>query len=288
VPHTPPKLHATTLDLFETEQRYDVVICENWLGNAPAELTLLRKLARFVDDNGVLVVTTVSPLGIVPNLLRKSLGLRLVAAETDFGIRTEMLVRAFASHLATMPAMTRPHIDWVRDNLLNPAYCGICLSIPVLIEQLAAEYDVLQCLPRFEQEWRWYKELGQNSFNEHLLAAYEEQIHNFLDHRVLMPPRERGANRAAELDAFALVEAVRAQEQGDQAATQSVADAALKVLSRLDDTAPAIRAGLEEAISLLTAPAISESAIAEMDHFRGLFGRETQYVSLHRARSGIR
>ena len=92
------------------------MICEGWLGSAAHELDLLQKLASFVRPGGVLVVTTVSPIGILSNLLRKLMAQRLIAGVDGLEAQTTVLLEAFSSHLATLADMSRPHRDWIQDN----------------------------------------------------------------------------------------------------------------------------------------------------------------------------
>jgi predicted O-methyltransferase YrrM len=284
VPYTTPELQATTLQQFDPPSgSFDVVICENWLGNAPAELALLRKLGGFVAPDGAIVVTTVSPLGIVPNLIRKSLGLRFVAGEADFSRRAQMLVRAFGPHLSTMSAMSRPHVDWVMDNPLNPAYCGVCLSMLDLLDQLGDGFAILRSVPDFSTEWRWYKtlEIGKG-VNATFRDAYARNIHNFIDHLAPISERDGGNNLHAEALARDLVEAVRSQETGDSRDTTAVVDALNAVLRALDGIEVRTLLALKEGRDLLGRADPSVEEIASAPAFSRLFGRETQYVSLTR------
>jgi 2-polyprenyl-3-methyl-5-hydroxy-6-metoxy-1,4-benzoquinol methylase len=98
-PHTSPELIRETLEEYSPSEDFDIVLCENWLGTSAHEQSLLRKLAGMVANNGMLVLTTVSPVGFVPNLLRRFLSIYLAPENIDFQKRTEILVEAFGSHL---------------------------------------------------------------------------------------------------------------------------------------------------------------------------------------------
>ena len=85
-----------------------------------------------------------------------------------------------------MADMTRSHTDWVHDWLLNPAIEHIGLTLPMLIEELGSEFQILGTSPEFITDWRWFKSLHGDArrFNDHALSAYqfhEKEFSNYLD-----------------------------------------------------------------------------------------------------------
>lgn len=291
-PHTTPEIVVETLENYTSADPFDIVLCENWLGTTDHELSLIKKLSEMVTKNGILVLTTVSPIGFVPNLLRRFMAIYLAPNDREFLQRTELLVSAFGSHLDTLSAMTRNKIDWVQDNLMNPAYFGLCLSIPHLIELLGSKFDVIGSSPDFSEDWRWFKGLygSKRKFNENFLAEYWKKSHNFLDYREQPFVGNSVLNFELEKKALALLNAVATHEdvhinKGD---TSSYVN---NVLSLLDDFilsipsqfGTAIR-GLRDVHDLICSPiSINIESVANMPNFCGLFGRETVYVALIRA-----
>lgn len=165
---------------------FDVVICQNWLGSSAHERSLVRKLASFVAPGGVLLMTVMSPTGLMPNALRRQLAERLLVEGADYDEQVATLARAFAPHLSTMPDMTRSHEDWVRDNMLNPAWQGIGLTLPMLVQDIGEEFDILGTSPDFIEDWRWFKSLraDRRGYNAHALAEIERKDRWFLDYRI--------------------------------------------------------------------------------------------------------
>lgn len=285
-PHRAPVLHRMTLQAFETEPRFDVVLCEHWLGAAPEERAMLRKLGALVAPDGVLVVTATSPVGILPNLLRNALAARLVDDAAPFEARGETLLEAFGTHLATMPHMTRPPIDWVRDTLLNPAFFGVCLTVPMIIEDVGAQFDVHGSCPRFATDWRWHKSLfgEQRDFNGHFLRQYHRVSHNLLDHRMVLPDRDSDANRSLEAAAWSLLEAVRAFRLRESDHVGPVISAIEDVAAAARDLPPIVRRALDETAAALARPRLAPADVAGMTTLANLFGRESILLSVHRAR----
>ena len=226
-PHTVPEVIACTLEEFDPDEPFDIVLCENWLGSSTHDLAMLDKLVEMVTPAGVLVVTTVSPIGMVPNLLRRFLVPGLIRDKLDFEAQSRLLVAAFAPQLRTVDAMTRSVTDWVLDNMLNPAYFGVCLSIPAVIERLGARFDVLGCSPAFAEDWRWYKAMtgASRRINDHFLEEYWRKAHNYLDHREPPFPGDAEANRRLEQAALDVLGAVEAHEdacaRGDDASREA-------------------------------------------------------------------
>src|SRR6188472_1033181 len=69
LPHTRPRIHPVRLEEFEPEEPFDVVLCENWLGNLPHERRLIGKLASLVGPGGVMILTIVPYVGFFPNVM---------------------------------------------------------------------------------------------------------------------------------------------------------------------------------------------------------------------------
>lgn len=285
--HTRPEIIPLMLEDYSPPVDFDIVLCENWLGTSKHELSLLQKLSRMVAFQGILVLTTVSPIGFVPNLLRRFLAIYAAPLHDSFEKRTAKLVDTFSVHLDTLRAMTRNKVDWVQDNMINPAYFGLCLSIPQVIEQLGNRFDVLGSSPHFAEDWRWFKGLygAHRQLNEHFLMEYWKKAHNFLDHREAITIRDVELNQELEKRALCLLRAVEIHEEAHlngndiAASVQSV----LLYLDQFRSYVPknfrrAVR-GLREVQTVIEEIAFKKSPPSIID-FISLFGRETVYLSL--------
>lgn len=292
VEHTRPLISDSRLEEFDPGRSYDVVICENWLGALPSEQALIGKLASLVSPGGCLVLTVVPLSGFFPNVMRKLLALRIAPPTIDFETRTSLLVRAFGPHLATMPAMTRSHRDWVHDCMINPHYLNVALPLETALAAVGPGMEILQTFPRFAPDWRWFKGLvGSNRrFNEVVLEAQEANIHNFIDHRRVLPARPAGTD--AGLDrAFVEAHKVALAWQaaflaGDAAAVaqagQDIERLVAQIGGALSLVDPESAAALAEFAQVWRREPVDVETVAGMGPFAGLFGRETVYVSMTR------
>lgn len=289
VPHTEPVLVEATLQDYLPSDRFDIVLCENWLGSAAHEKALLRKLAGFVAPDGIMVVTTFTPTGFLPNLIRRALAVKYCDPQLPFEVRTERIVSMFAPHLAHMSAMTRSAKDWVQDNMLNPAYFDLCLTIPDVLQEVGGELDALGTNPSFSTDWRWFKSLHGDArdFNGQMVASYQGALHNFFDYQLEFSQPDILLNREIEKSCLRFVEAVREYEHAVSAGDRSTAKLAQmnavlgEIIRQVQSFPDQLKLGLEAGLKLLQAESDDHLKVAADSPFSRLFGRETVYLSLH-------
>lgn len=288
-----PELFEGTLQDFCPTELYDIVVCENCLGQTPGERALIRKLGSLVAPGGMLALTTVSPVGFLPNVLRCLLANRLGDLQASFEERTKMLVEAFGPHLATIAAMTRSSTDWVHDTVMNPHYLNICLTIPMVAEDLGSSMSFVGSSPDFAVDWRWFKSLyGEaRQFNRHFLGEYYSNCHNFLDYRHMQARADADRNTRLENAARRLIETAGSLDEEARAGRSVPRDVQEVVLGQLQTflellipvgVAESI-AGLQEFTAIYARPNPSVADVGAMRAFAGLFGRETVYVSLEKS-----
>lgn len=288
IPHTSPDVVESTLQDYTPPHLFDIVICENWLGRSPGEQFLLRKLAGFLDRHGMMVVTTITPTGFLPNLIRRALSVKYCDPCLPFAERTERLVTMFAPHLITMSAMTRSATDWVQDNMMNPAYFDICLTIPDVLRELGGKVTALGTNPSFSCDWRWFKALHGDArdFNQHIIREYETALHNFIDYQLVFTQPDIQLNRDIELLCLNLLETVRNYEHAAStdanqiSALATVINTLEKIVGKLDHFPEQVKSGLDAGLQLLSASNEDCQNVAKQSPFSRLFGRETVYLSL--------
>ena len=288
-PHTVPRLHACKLQEFEPADPFDIVICEGCLGSLPSELDLIRKLTAFVAPGGVLVLTMVLPSGFFANVMRKLFALRLLNPDSGFDEQTRLMIDVFGPHLATMPSMTRSHKDWVHDNMLNPHLLNMALPLDLVLQVVGAELETLATFPRFAVDWRWFKALSGSArdFNNHVLADYRANVHNFIDHRRVFPPLDPDA--CAPLDrALADVHGAALAYQDEhfrgRADGSRVADILDRLSSEVERLVPELSGPLDEVRTVWSHAELLPEEVRDMKQFGPLFGRETVYISFTRPR----
>lgn len=286
-----PELFEGKFEDFRPALPYDVAVCENWLGQGTQERGLLRKLATLVSPGGLLAVTCVSPLGILPNVLRRLLAVRLGCWERSFEDATRLLEQAFDTHLATLAAMTRRATDWIQDNLLNPHYFNIFLTVPMVLDDLGHAMSVVGSSPAFATDWRWFKALygPERDFNGHFLTEYLCNAHNFLDYRRVLRRGDVTHNLTLEAAAAGLIAAAAHLDETARSGVPIAAADRERIRTHLREVMAALEPyecdlvqPLREFEQLYDQAELTPCQVCGMSAFAGLFGRETIYVSLEK------
>ncbi|MBI5814831.1 MAG: class I SAM-dependent methyltransferase [Nitrospinae bacterium] len=291
-PHTRPEVLPVTLEEYGSGGKFDVVICENWLGASDHERSLAGTIADLVAPGGAMVLTALSIAGWLPNLIRYGLVQKMSAGKPDdYQTRVAMALEAFSPHLRTIAGMTRRHEDWVKDNMVNPTYLVQGLTLEMILQEAAPKgFTVFGSSPGFITEWRWFKQLtgeGKKK-NENALECYERLTHNFLDYRRTFPERDAGLNAQLSGLAAALLSALAGIDAMGRAEVPSAKyDEIIILLRRIKDNVNTVSgemgAAIDEAIRALDSPEVTPSALSEMENFKHWFGRETLYFSLIRS-----
>ncbi len=271
---------------FERQERYDLVLCE---GTIPFQLdppAFLRRVAGHAGAGGVVVTTCVDGVSMLAETLRRLLATLLTSPEQTVAEKLAVLMPVFSPHLATLKGMSRPHEDWILDQLVQPLV-GRLLSIDDAIAALDSGFDVHGASPHFFTDWRWYKDIhgSQRAYNDAARGAYYRNLHNLLDYRFVGDPRPVDENRrllALGDEIFYLV-----QRYANEGRDQRILDA---VQSRLSDLVRICRAAVPR-----TAEAFDDfqrvlrayratGRLATFEAFSACFGRGQQYLSfIHRA-----
>ena len=269
---------------YDTADRFDFVICEGMLALAgvPDPAALLRRVARLVGPGGVLVITTIDAISYFAETLRRLFAHLLLDPASPLADQSAALTPVFSPHLSTLAGMSRPHGDWVIDNLLNPASIGPYLSIPDAVAGLGGGFAVFGASPHFMTDWRWYKTIvpGQTRNNEIAVDQYWQNAHNLLDHRRLFRARAADDNRRFYARCEAIRDLVRQFETTRELrVVAGIRDDLHALASEAAVFSADIAEALSEAGSLLSTPKPDAARVAGSKKFGSWFGRGQQYLS---------
>ena len=284
IKHTKPKLFPQVLEDFTSKKRYDIVICEGWLGGfLEYEKKLLRKLSEFVKKGGVMVKTFLPPIGAMSTFLRRLLGSRLVCSEDSLQKKTEVLCEAFSPHLNTMSSMSRSHNHWIQDSILNPYFCVAINTPRICSEIIGDQFAIYQSVPRFAKEWRWYKSLHgkERNFTENFLLEYDAHSHCLIDYRANEFKRSTKKNYELQGLCYDFAKITTKNEKlGYKAYIKNVDPLLSKIIGNIgSDLGLNVKKALSEVSILLQQKEINVSQVANMSDFSFLFGREQCYLS---------
>ncbi|HUL51246.1 MAG TPA: methyltransferase domain-containing protein [Candidatus Nitrosotalea sp.] len=272
------ELRQSSILQFRSEEKFDVVLCEAVIPTQKNPPAFLRHVARFVRPGGVLVITCMDSISLLPEMLRRWLAWDLVRDIRAFEDKVTALAKFFRPDLDTLPGMSRPAEDWVIDQILHP-WAGPLFSIPQAVSALSNRAMVLGCSPRFLLDWRWYKNIhgddcADNSF---AVKSYYRLGLNLLDYRVNLNGVDESAVRHVELVSQTIYDRIFARERGKGNLSGREINSLLKPLIRILRAPSPITTRSVESFAAFVRSGMKN--VRALRAFRGWWGRGQQYLS---------
>jgi len=277
------RIENCLLSDYGEDSQFDFVFCEGVLSGVPVPEEFLTLLCNRVASGGVLVITCVDDVSYFAEALRRFFAQLLMDPDSSLEENTSLLLPIFSPHLVNLKGMNRRADDWIIDNLINPASIGRMLSITEAIDVVDDSFDIYASSPHFILDWRWYKEIGHSglSINQNARDSYWSNMHNFLDHSRLLPPRPEAENRRLLFLCRSARDAMREFEmKRDRTIVASIYDLIEEIIDNVHTYSPEISGTLKEALDIIKT--VDRKAMAESQRFASLFGRGQQYVSFSR------
>jgi 2-polyprenyl-3-methyl-5-hydroxy-6-metoxy-1,4-benzoquinol methylase len=266
---------------FDTEERFDLVICEGVIPFQIDPSHFTRTVARFVKPGGLLIITCIDSVSFFSEIIRRLFRDVLIAPDAPVDQQLDTLRPIFEPHLLTLRGRSRPVDDWLLDNIIQPML-GTTFSIPDAIQALADDFDVYGSSPHFMTDWRWYKDIHGRArqYNEVALENYEKQLLNLMDYRFVFLPQTPAVGRRLSFLCDGVFAAMKTFERGDTSQMSAAIDGIAEVALSLRTTAPATAASLLQAVTFLKEE--GDSGALRGDGFISMFGRGQSYLSFIR------
>ncbi|HYM30813.1 MAG TPA: methyltransferase domain-containing protein [Candidatus Cybelea sp.] len=268
---------------FDTDERFDLVICE---GTIPFQLdppAFLRAVARFAARGGIVITTCVDGVSLLAETLRRLAAALLTAPEQSTADKLAILLPVFSPHLATLKGMSRSHEDWILDQLIQPLV-GRLFPIADAIAALDGDFDAHGSSPRFLVDWRWHKEIhgAAANYNGVALQSYYRNLHNLADYRFTSESRNPDANRRfLELCDKIYAASQRYWLTRDNQAVADVSFLLPQAMVALEVGAPLSAKALQDFVAVFEGWRKS-GRMQAFGEFASWFGRGQQYLSLMR------
>ena len=278
--HTNPTLINNDFLKFETETKYDFVIAECWLGRTKLGKELIKKIESITKENGIIILTATPNIGLLANTLRAALGYRLINKNNyDFKTQSNILHCAFKSHVETLSDMSRMQIDWVQDNLMNPAALEEIIHPHELIN-LLKNSELLSSYPFIYESWEWYKSLHSNNsdISKKWIKQYDQKSHNFLDTQTYSNDFFEAQNIELEVISRKINDRV-IQIRHHNKADKKLIDLVNQITNIIPESHPHIKNNLKEWLKCYISDEINQNIIQNMKSFKNWFGRELIYMS---------
>lgn len=283
-----PEITHSLFEDFHTDERFDLVICEGTLPFQSDPVGLLKHIASHTAVNGILVITTCDSVSYLPECLRRFAARFLVRdLGDDTEAKLERLLPEISPHLNTLAAMSRPHRDWLLDNIIQPFSGRWLLGISEVVEALGGEFSLHGSSPDFITDWRWYKAIvgdPRKEFNAPALEQYWRNLHNLMNYQADPTVGDAEKNREIKDLCDQVYRLCLSSEEGKVDWNQllgKMADLVTHLSAKAFKFDAQTQASLE-AYARVLGQLQSDAISLDWGVFQGWFGRGQQYVGLLR------
>lgn len=270
---------------FSSPEKYDLVLCEGIIHGQDNPSKFLQHMASFAGVGGLVVATTHSAISLFPEICRRLIYPIFSREISDRQLLLKTLAEFFAPDLSSLAGMSRSAEDWVQDNIMHPwpGSDQLVFSINDAISSLDGHFEIISTSPKFIQDWRWYKTIGEDNLriNEQAKKEVDRWALSFLDCRSdKCEPTEIG-DQIEALCKSAINKCCKAWVSRENSDISDFLYDVVAVAKSIERYAPRTSGSLidfEKAAKLM----INGNLDADFGDFRSLFGRGQQYVSLER------
>jgi ubiquinone/menaquinone biosynthesis C-methylase UbiE len=275
---------AGDLHQYDTDERFDLVLCEGTLPTQKDPQNSLRQISRFVAPGGMLLITCIDSVSWLSELLRLFLA-RLILPDDKVNLSTQLdiLRPVFRPHLETLRGRSRPVDDWIQDSLLQPLL-GELLPMEEAISALNDCFDVYGSSPHFLNDWRWYKDIhGEASgYNQRAINSYQRNIHNLMDYRYVYTEITPKTGAILKERCAIIYELAKRKPEHTRTETNQIVSHLQDVHKAIPPAAVPTAEALAEYIEALKSYHQGEKYTPSLRLFCSWFGRGQQYLSFLR------
>jgi len=268
-----------TLEEFEGDGLYDIVLCEGLVQGLPEKKPFLEKLGSLVRPGGMLVITSADQISMFYEILRRHAANVLIEDIEDFQKKLDKMVDAFGGHLKTINGMTRRHDDWCADLICDAIY-NHSFSVSDAVGILGGDFYLNDTCPKYLTDTRWYKGLPHdtNEFNAERIKSFNSIWHGFMDYRFDFIKRDEDINiKLAELCSL-LIEEVKSQEyeRTDDKEIIRILEEILDLMGGMNEVTVK---SVENFAKYLIKGKYDVPELREMECFSSAFGRGQTFLS---------
>lgn len=272
------KITHSLFQKFKTKKKFDIVWAEGCIPHQSKPLEILQHISSFVKTGGILCVSTASATSYLSETIRRLFRARhFPAYDGDALIIANQILPYMTKHLSNLKNMSRPHLDWILDSIVQPMHDRKMFSIPDLANALDGKFEIYGTSPKYILDWRWYKDLyGRNKkYNEIAVDSYYSSNLNLLDYRQEYPAHPRDFGERLEDLCLNIWDLMRNIESG--ADNWSEINKGLGLIkSHIQTRSPETAIAIDEAIIWINSGDLNFS----LSHLPAWWGRGQQYVSL--------
>ena len=273
-------VHSCILEEYETDQKYDMIMAEQFIPHLENWKECLQKIKTFAKSNTIVIVTASDEIGFYVERMKRLVGRYMIRDIKEYDQQVTALVDIFSKQLDTMNNMTKPYKDWIEDQFMNEtALCGYLMTLKDVMDVFAGEFDVLGTSQSIFTDYSWYKDLDYDYIAEYK-EQYDKKKHMFLlagDHDETIRTKEE--NDKLE-EAVSLANRIAAEsELSGNYKIEELCTAVDKV-SETTDNEKVIKFNNQQIQILRAVERGDKVDLSEYTEWSKCFGKTSQFISL--------
>jgi len=182
------KIDVMSDEFIQDDKVFDIVITEGASAQEDPKEFFNRIALKVNPSNGILIITCMSSLSWLSEMLRRAWYPALSRIDRDDAIQSGTQI--FDSHLSHLIGRSRSTPDWILDSIFNPIpkTFSFDLSDMLSIASLHGLEFLSSSSPKFFEDLDWYKIFGASKsskpYNEKVLNQWKSKRICLLDTRI--------------------------------------------------------------------------------------------------------
>lgn len=271
------------IEEFTTNSKYDIIIAESFLPALVNKKEVIDNLIKLTNERGIIVITCIDEIGFFIEQMKRLIGHVLTSNIKDFSKKTEKLCEIFEPQLNLLQGVSRNVVDWVQDQLINPANNTSTLSLEEAIVYLGQEFDVLGSSPNLFVDYSWYKDIDFD-YKKEYKKQFSIKRHNLLmcglEETFLLPEEnEYLLNNIRAIRQYA-IDYERSYDKNNIKSIIYYLNNILHIMKRIDSKLYKVVIELNEILTtLLNKGDQLNIDLSKYKNFFSAFSRSQQYIS---------
>ncbi len=171
-----------TIEEFNDNNKYDFIIAEGFLHSIDNAKDIILNLLDKLDNGGILVVTCMDYCSMFIEQMKRLVSSIIISNISDYNEKVKKCTEIFEGTMKNLKNMSRSIEDWVKDDILNPAFNNdIIFTIKDVIELINNDYYILGTSQNIFTDFSWYKDIDNfKELSNNYLKQYLMKRHNFI------------------------------------------------------------------------------------------------------------
>lgn len=174
------EIFPVQIEDFHPESQYEIILAEGFLHSIDNASEIIDKLFAMLTNGGVLVITCMDEQSVFVEQIKRLVAHIYIKDIQTYEEQVTILTSFFTGQMSNLKGMSRSVEDWVRDDILNPAFQNSnLLSIGKVIEMLPDNIEVLGTSQNMFTDYSWYKDVRFDIKGEYL-SQFRKKQHNLM------------------------------------------------------------------------------------------------------------